>query len=201
MGAIIENTLASYLFPQTRIAILSLVFMNSEKDYHLREIARIVDNGNGAVQRELKNLIKAGILVREKRGNQVHYRANRACPVYDELKSLIVKTSGLADLIKGVLEPLRDFIEFVFIFGSFAGGKVSEHSDVDVMIIGDVVLRDIVKLLPEIHDKLNREINPVVYSVKEFIERRNSGNSFILNVLDSPKIMLYGEENELGLLG
>jgi len=140
-------------------------------------------------------------VVRERHGNQVHYKANKACPVFDDLKSIIIKTWGLADIIRQLLSPLKDRIEFAFIYGSFASGEATYNSDVDIMIIGDTGLRDVIKLIPQIHGKMDREINPVVYSASEFIERKKSGNSFILNVLRSPKIMLFGEENEPGLLG
>ena len=193
--------IASSLFGKTRRAILALLFTNADKEYYLREIVRLIGGGRGAVVRELANLTDAGVIVRLQRGRQVYHRANKACPVFKELKSLLVKTVGVADVLRAALQPLNEEIEVAFVYGSFAKGTERRSSDVDLMVIGNVKHKDIVKAVASAQKELSREINPSVYTRTEFEQRLNDSNSFISRVNKSDKIMVVGDENELKFLG
>ena len=98
------DNLAAALFGKTRRALLALFYGHPEQSFYLREIARAVGAGQGAVQRELAHLTAAGLLVRLRRGNQVFYQANPQTPIFSELKSLIVKTAGVADVLRDLAE-------------------------------------------------------------------------------------------------
>ena len=139
------QTLASILFKDYRQKVLGLLLLHPEREYHVREIARITKTVAGTLHRELKQLADVGILSKQKKGNQVLYKANIDCPIFKELASILRKTSGVVDVIREALFSLTDDIEIAFIFGSIAKEKESEGSDIDVIVIGGVAFFDVVK--------------------------------------------------------
>ena len=193
--------LASVLFGKTKKAILALLFIHAEEAFYLRQIVRNLGLGQGAAQRELSNLSEAGLIVREVKGNQVHYQANRKSPIFEELKSLMVKTAGVAEVLKGALSELREKISLAFIYGSMATGTHRNTSDVDLMIIGQITFKEAVAALRPVQEKLGREVNPSVYSPQEFEKKLAEGHHFLKSVSTSPKIFLIGEDRELTKLG
>jgi len=153
--------------------------------------------GSGAVQRELKQLAEAGLITRTERGRMVFYQANRDSPVFAELRGLVMKTSGLADLLREALEPLRDRIDVAFIFGSMADGTDRSDSDVDVMVITEAGLRELVPALSRAEEALRREVHVVRRSPRELQERLAERHHFTSSVLNAPKLFVIGDENEL----
>lgn len=154
----------------------------------------------GAIQRELKLLLETGLLLKQRIGNQVHYQANSSSPVFHEIRSFMMKTAGLADVLKNALHEFKDRISFAFIFGSLAKGKETRDSDVDVMIIGDMGFSETVTALSTTQDTLRREVNPSVYSPDEFFAQVMEGNHFLNSLIHEPKIFLIGDQNEFGNL-
>jgi DNA-binding transcriptional ArsR family regulator len=189
--------LASVLFGKTKKAILALLFMHPEESFYLRQIVRNLGLGQGAVQRELSNLNEARLIVREVKGNQVYYQANRKSPIFKELKSLMVKTAGVAEVLKGALSELREKINLAFIYGSMAAGTHRNTSDVDLMIIGQISFKEAVAALRSAQEKLGWEVNPSVYSPQEFEKKLAVGHHFLKSVSTSPKIFLIGENREV----
>ncbi len=183
------------LFGKTRREILNLLFLNSNEDYYYRQIVQHANVGQGTVLRELKKLTSAGILTRKRVGKQVFYRANKKSPIFKELKAVIVKTTGLAYTIRDALRSLD--ISFAFIFGSYARGTEVMESDIDVMVIGFVGYDEVVGRLWKVGKKLEREVNPVVYNLDDFLIKWDEGDNFLKRVLDSEKIYLYGGEDDL----
>lgn len=188
--------LASLLFGEYRQRALGLLLLNPDASFHVRELARLTGTSAGTLHKELTKLTTGGILQRKKIGNQVHYSANLNCPIFDELASILRKTSGLADVLAKALIGLENKIEFAFVFGSVARGDQETHSDVDVMLIGSLNFSDAVQALHSTQSVLQREINPVVYSQEEFSRRIKNNDSFIKEVLAKPKLFILGEENE-----
>ena len=152
-----------------------------------------------SVQHELPALTEAGLLTREEIGNQLHFQANPDCLVFDDLRRLMEKTTGLADHVRAALAPLAEDGKLVhaFIFGSVAAGNQSPNSDVDLMVIGDVKLREIAPALRPVEDRIAREINASVYTLDEFSERIASDDHFIGSVMRGPRITLVGSDDEL----
>lgn len=192
---------AYLLFGKARRAILGLLLTHADESFYLREIERLCGIGIGPVQRDLSKLVKFGIIKRTRDGKQVYFQANEKSPIFEELKSIIIKTFGIADILKSALEPLANRIDIAFIYGSIAKGSEDFSSDIDLMIIGNVKLSEIVKTVSLAQKDLNREINPSVYSLIDFRKRIRTGNTFIKLVLKSEKIMLIGDVNELEELG
>jgi predicted nucleotidyltransferase len=151
----------------------------------------------GTLNRELARLAEAGLLRRERRGNQQLYSADRACPVYEELASILRKTSGLTEVLAGALEPVRGRIGAAFVYGSMASGRARPGSDVDLIIIGELGFAEAVKLLHPTQEPLGREVSPRVYRRKEWAQKRAKPDAFIREVLEGPKLFVIGSEHEL----
>ncbi|MBU0652175.1 MAG: nucleotidyltransferase domain-containing protein [Proteobacteria bacterium] len=163
---------------------------------YMREIERRTGFAIGTVQTELKKLQRLDIISGVRDGNRVYYRANTAHPVYPEIRALVLKTSGLADVIVNALGNETD-IRVAFVFGSFARQEEKAGSDVDLMVVGDIGLRKLTGLLMDVSGKIGREINPHVFSEKEFIKRKKDQDHFLNQVLEAPKTFIIGTENEL----
>ena len=189
------------LFGKTQGALLALFFMRPEQSYYLRQVVRTARIGQGAAQRELSRWVEAGLLIRTKRGNQVYYQANGDSPVFAELKALTVKTVGVADVLRESLAGMADRIRVAFVHGSMARGAERYDSDVDVVVAGKVTFSEVVAALGGVQARIGREINPTVYSEREFREKLRAGHHFLRTVITSPKLFLIGDERELKRLG
>ncbi len=199
MGTMPSTSGAEALFGKTRLAVLALFLTHPEQEYHHRQVSRAVNSGQGAVHRELNRLAEAGVLLRTRKGRQVFYQANRDCPFFSELKSLLVKTSGVADVLRRALAGLGDRIRFAFIFGSFAGNRENARSDIDLAVIGAVSFGEVVAALSEAQGTLAREINPVVYSIEEF-KSKAAGSHFAGRLKGTEKLFLIGSADEFDRL-
>jgi predicted nucleotidyltransferase len=195
-----NNNLSNILFSKARQAILSLLYSHVDEAFYLRQIVRTTGIGLGPAQRELKQLLDAGIVIRNVEGKQVYYRANKKSPIFNELRNIVMKTFGAADVIRQSLETLADKIRVAFIFGSVARSTDGRASDIDLIIIGKVTFGDAVSSLSQAGEILERELNPVVYSVAEFKKRVAEKHFFITDVLEGDKIFIIGDEDELGRL-
>lgn len=194
------DAISNVLFGKTRGAVLALLFSHPGEQFYLRQIARETGCSPGALQRELKLLLVAGLVIRKRQGHQTYYQVNTESPVFEELRGLVAKTVGLNSVLRSSLEHLSDRIKFAMIFGSFARGAESSSSDVDVLIVGDVLFSEIVEVFQETQRELRREINPVVYSESEFLDRLERDHYFVSRVLDAPLTFLIGNRDELDRL-
>ncbi len=186
----------------TRIKLLTVFLLKGDGRFYLRELAKMTGSPLRSVQLELANLTAAGILIKETSGRQTYYRLDERCPIIPELRSMFVKTAGLADVLRLALIPLADSIDSAFIFGSFAADRVRTDSDVDVMIIGNATLAQVVDAFDDAEMEIGREINPSVFPLKEFQERVQTRDHFINSVLKEQKIFIVGDEHELeGIAG
>jgi predicted nucleotidyltransferase len=196
MGAHTASTdLGSALFGKARRAVLGLLYARPDEAFYLRQITREVQAGQGAVQRELKRLVDAGLLTREARGREVHYRANRACPIFAELHGLVLKTVGLADVLRGALLPFQTDITLAVVYGSQAAGTARSGSDVDLLVVGTVEEMALHKAVADAETQLARTVNYTLLTPREFARRRRERGGFVARVLDGPLIPLLGSPN------
>lgn len=189
--------MAAALFGKTRRAVLGVLYGHPDEAFYLRQLVRATHAGQGAVQREVKRLSEAGIIRRTVQGREVYYRANPECPVFPEVKSLVVKTAGVGDVLRSALAPLAGRIKVAFLFGSFAQGKHNQQSDVDIMIIGEATFKEVVDALASAQEALARDVQPTVYPLAEFQARVKAREHFVTTVLGELKIFLIGDECEL----
>ena len=201
LGMSTHNGLADLLFGRTRGAILALLYGRADQSFYTRQIAREVDGSIGAVQRELENLSKVGLIVRKALGSQVFYQANRDAPVFREMHALVNKTIGIFSVLRSALHPLAKRVLVAFVYGSVAREQETAQSDVDLMVVGKATLDEILSRLYAVEKSIGRPINPTVYSVEEFKSKLASGNHFLTAVLRGQKIFLLGDEDELRKVG
>ena len=188
------------LFGKTRGALLALLYGHVDESFYLRQLAREVGAGHGALQRELKHLTGLGLLVRRTQGNQVLYQANSESPIFPEIKGLISKSVGVREAIRAALTPLGSEVQIAFIYGSVARQAETANSDVDLMVMGNVLFSDVVSALGSMQKMLAREINPTVFSVSEFRSKLKSGNHFLRNIMKEKKLFVIGTEHDLAKL-
>lgn len=190
---------ADALFTKVQQRVLGLLFGNPGRSFFANEVIALAGSGIGAVQRELTRLESVGLLTVKRVGKQKHYQANAAAPVFEELRGLVLKTSGLADVLRGALAPLAKKISAAFVYGSIAKGQDTATSDIDLMVVSDsLTYADVFAALEEAARRLGRPVNPTVYSRQELTKRIKQGNAFVKRVLSQPKLWLIGEESGLG---
>ena len=190
--------LADLLFGTYRKKVLSLLLLQPDADYHVRELARRTGTAPGTLHKELTRLAAAGLLLRKVQGNQVRYQANPQCPLFPELAGLLRKTTGAAQVMADALAPLAP--PLALIFGSVASGTETAHSDVDLLVIGDMGFADVVRATHPAQAELGREINPVVYSAAEFRRRVQERDPLVAEILAKPKLFLMGTDHDLSEL-
>lgn len=195
-----NTSLGEALFTKTQQRVLGLLFANPERSYYTNEIVRFANTGIGAVQRELQRLESAGLLTSRKIGNQKHYQANRAAAIFEELRGIVIKTVGLADVLRRAILPLQERVGLAFIFGSIAQAKERITSDIDVMVIGDASFEEIVQAFYPTQETLGREVNPVAMSAREFSNKVLHEDRFVSRIVNEPKIFLKGGIDDLGKL-
>ncbi len=195
------DKLAGALFGKSRRALLALFFSHEGEAFYLRQIVRAVSMGQGAVQRELARLTEAGLICRTRQGNQVFYQANRICPIFPEVKSLVAKTVGASEVLRRALHRLSHRIEIAFLYGSSVTGTLRPASDVDLMVIGPVTFAEVAEAIRPAQESLRREINPSVYSLKEFRGKVKAGHHFLKALVKAPKVLLMGDEHVLKRMG
>jgi DNA-binding transcriptional ArsR family regulator len=197
MGTIENEGLSSALFGKVRRALLALFYSRPDESLYLRQIVRMTGLGQGAVQRELKQLADAGIINASKQGRMVYYKANRECPIYDELHRMMSKTAGLADVLRKSLEPLASHIDLAFIYGSQASFTAGAGSDVDIVVVGDVDDLMLHRAVVEAEGLLDRPVNYTLLTRKEFNRRRGEKDGFLSRVLKGDKISILGDARDV----
>ena len=180
---------------KTRVSLLSKLMMNPDKSFYIRELSKQLNIPYGMLYKEEKNLVSLGIINEEKKGKITLVTVNKNLPYLAELKNLMIKTVGLSNLLRTALSELKE-IQYALIYGSFASGDTSESSDVDLLIIGKTNEEKILKLTGQIEKEIGREINYILWSEKEFIQRVNSRHHLPKEIANKPVIMLVGDESE-----
>lgn len=190
-----SSSTADALFPKVRQRVLAVLFGTPDRSFYTNEVIGLAQSGAGAVQRELTDLAAAGLLTVRKQGNQKHFQANAASPVFAELRGLVLKTMGLADVLRAALAPLAPQIERAFVFGSIAKQQDTAASDVDLLVVSDTLgYGDVFAALESASQALGRTINPALYTAADFRARLQGDNAFINRVMQQPKIWLIGQE-------
>lgn len=176
--------------------LLTLFFTNPSQKYYLRELQRILGYSAGSIRRELLKFQKDNLFNTQKAGNLLYYSLNTKHPLFKELKSIVSKTVGVEGSLKKTLSSVKN-IGIAFIYGSFATKREKATSDIDLMIIGDPDTSHLNEKIAELEKRLKREINPTIYSMKEYKAKKKAKSGFMLELLKNSKIMLIGKENDL----
>lgn len=191
------SALADALFTSTQQRVLALLFGQPNRSFFVTEIMSLADSGRGAVQRELAKLSRSGLATTTRLGNQKHYQANHDSPLFEELCSIIKKTIGLQEPIRGALEPLAEKISLALIYGSVAKRSDTSASDIDLLLVSDeLTLEALYTALAPVEKLLARRVNPTMFTSNEFRQRRKNKGTFLFRVLDGPTITLIGSTDD-----
>ena len=189
-----------FMFSPYRRQALAVLFLRPDEQFHVRQLERMTGVSAGSLHRELKAMAESGLLLRENIGNQVFYRANTECSIYEELASIFRKTIGLTSLLQDALLDLGDKIDVAFVFGSMASGRQTAGSDLDICVLGEVSLLEVVKALSPVQETLQREINPVVMTPQKFSDQSRKKDRFVTRVLSEPILFVKATRDELAEL-
>lgn len=193
-----RTSIADALFTRSQQRVLAVLFGNPGRSFYASEVIARAGAGTGAVQRELARLETAGLVTVTRVGRQKHYQADPGSPVFEELRGLVLKTAGLADVLRDALAPLASAVRAAFVFGSVARREDGAHSDVDLLVVSDTLgTPDLYAALVGAEARLGRQVTPTVYTPGELARRVADGNAFVTRVLDAPKIWLIGSEDVL----
>ncbi len=191
-------SLSNALFSKVQQRVLALIFSHPERSFYTSEIVRKVRSGVGAVERELSKLERSGLVTIQRIGNQKHYRANQAAPIFEDLQGLVEKTVGLAEPIKKSFEPYADGIRSAFVYGSVAKGADTAHSDIDLMVIGEGLnYSDLYTAAENVERKLRRKVHPLFLSPDDWRRKTSDKGSVFSKIKHSPKIFIIGSEKDL----
>lgn len=193
-------SLADALFSGTQQRVLAWLFGQPERSFYATELIGLAGAGSGAVQRELARLAQSGLVTARAVGNQKHYQANPAAPIYAELCGIVQKTVGLAEPLREALAPLAERIQAAFVYGSVAKREDTASSDIDLMLVSDdLAYSDLYAALEAASQRLGRTVNPTIYPPQELARRIKRKEAFATRVLAQPKLWLIGSEDALGL--
>jgi predicted nucleotidyltransferase len=193
--------LTDLITSKLRAKVLARLFSHPDERYYVRQLQSLLGEDLANLSRELARLAASGILDCSTEGRQKYYQANRRSPIFEELRGLVLKTAGLADVIRAALSRISPKVRVAFVYGSQASGEVKATSDVDVLVVGNATFAEVVSALSGAQDVVGREINPTVFPPDEFQGKIAAGDHFLTTVLLGPRIFLIGDERDLAGLG
>jgi predicted nucleotidyltransferase len=189
-------SLADALFSQTKKAVIGILFSKPGVSVHLRELARLSRVSAPSLKREIEILQNAGIVLARRDGNRVQYEANQECPIFEELRGIAKKTTGLLDVVRETLA--KEDVSLAFIFGSMASGKDRSDSDVDLMIVSDADGLRLHGLVDEIEKAIRRPVHANMYGTEEWSEMLKDG--VVQSIVDGPKFMVIGDDPKTAIV-
>lgn len=193
-----SQTPGGALFASTEQRVLAILFGQHERSFFSTEVIALARAGRGAVQRVLARLEASGLVTVRRIGTQRHYQANPDSPIFEELRSIVRKTFGLADPIKAALAPFAESIAAAFVYGSVAKREDTASSDIDLMIVSDTIsYPDLYVVIEALGTELGRKVNPTVHSPAGLAQALRDGNAFVTRVMQQPKLWLIGSEDVL----
>ncbi|HEJ8085051.1 TPA: nucleotidyltransferase domain-containing protein [Serratia marcescens] len=196
-----HDPMLELLFSEYRRKVLSLLFIEAGRAFHVREIARRTATQAGTLHKELSRLAESGILLRQRQGNQICYQANADCLIFPELAAIFRKVCGPAECLRQTLAAFSEAIERAFIFGSVASGKATAASDIDVLIVGKLSFAEVIQAVYPLQATLGREINPKLYSPEEWRAALAENSAFIQDIMQKPQLWIAGDKDDAGQSG
>ncbi len=189
------NKLQDFMISKVRVEMMELFFTNIEEMYYVREITREIKEEINAVRRELDRMLSSGILKSEQRGNRLYYFLNKKYPYFQEIHQMVVKSTGLGKKLRKLRRKLGS-VSFVMFSGRFVRGLVPRQGEIDMLVIGEVVLPELEQIVKAEEKNLGREINYAIFSDDEFEFRKTRRDPFVMDVLYGSRIMVVGNEDD-----
>jgi predicted nucleotidyltransferase len=179
-----------------RIELLRILALNPESSFNINELSRRTGFSLRGVDKELKRLLSGGILRRQVAGNQHLYQLDPRCPINKEIKGIIIKTVGIAGVIKRALISVENEIERAFIYGSFAEEDYGSDSDVDLFVVSELAGVKLAELIGPAQTEIGRSINISQFSPVDYKQRKVQKDHFITRVLEGPRISIFERKDE-----
>ncbi|HYD35422.1 MAG TPA: hypothetical protein VD999_05115 [Vitreimonas sp.] len=189
------SSLQDFMISRVRERMMELFFTKPDEMFYVREITRATKEEINAVRRELDRMISYGLIKSEQRGNRLYYFLNKKYLFFQELQQMVAKSSGLGKKILKA-KPKLGTVQFVMFSGKFVRGLRPRQDEVDVLVIGDIVLSELQALVKEEEAKIGRELNYAVFSNEEFTFRKTRRDPFIMDILFATRVMIIGSEDE-----
>lgn len=194
--------LAGALFSMTQRRMLGLLFGQPDRRFYANELIALTGSGSGAVQRELQRLTDSGLVTATKEGSRRYFQANAVAPLFDELRSIVLKTVGAAEPLKAALAPLASQVQLALVYGSIAKSRETASSDLDLLVVSDsLTLEKLYAALAPAERQLARKVSVTLYTPAEYQRRRLEKNPFLTNVLAGGCVELIGSTHELAAAG
>jgi len=188
--------LQDFLVSRVRVKLLKAFLSNPQEIYYVRQLVRLTKEAINAVRRELARMEKKKMVYKESRGNRLYYGFRKDYPFYPELIKLIAKTTGIGGAVIANKNKIGK-LKFAVLSGKFARRKTHKKTDVDLLVIGDVVLPQLATIVKQFEKKLKREINYTAMTGEEFAFRKRRRDPFITSILLNSRVMLIGDEEDL----
>jgi uncharacterized protein len=182
-------SIIDWLIPRGKQPLLASLLIHPERSFSVRELIKLTGSSAGG-QNTISQMVTAGVALEEKVGNQRRLRANPKYPLYTELRAIVTKTFGVADLVRQALNPFRDGLRRAFIFGSLASGTDRADSDIDLMLVGEIgvdVYVDLSNAMHALGDEIGRPVHFHLYGEEEWRDLLDKDN-VIGAIANGPKI-------------
>ncbi len=187
--------LKDLMISKTRVKLIEMFFQNPDELRYVREITRLIKEEINAVRRELDKMLGYGLLKSEQRGNRMYYNLNTRYPFYSELQQMVAKTTGLGLKITKNRRKLGT-VDYAMLSGKFVEGKKPKQGEVDLLVVGDIVLPELQAIITAEQERVGREINYAVFNSEEFTFRKNRRDPFIMDILNAARVMIIGSSAE-----
>lgn len=189
-------SLSDFMISRVRVKLFKIFFENPQEMYYVRQLTRMSGEEINAVRRELNRMDKSGLLNKEQRGNRLYYFVNESYDFFEDIVSLVAKTTGIGLGIRKNRAKLGK-VKFAMLSGKFVRHKVRQQTDVDLLVVGDVVLPELSLIIQREEQRLTTEINYTVMTENEFMFRKSRRDPFLLGILSKSRVMVIGDEEGL----
>lgn len=192
------TTLHDLVVSKVRVKVIEAFFQQPDEMLYVRELTRMINEEINAVRRELDRLMECGLIKSEQRGNRLYYSLNKRYLFFQELQQIVAKSTGLGRKLRRLRRKLGT-IDYAMFSGRFIRGLKPVRDEVDILIIGDVVLSELEALMKEEQARIGRELNYAVFSLEEFEFRKARRDPFVMEILYDSRVMVIGSEDEFVL--
>lgn len=192
------TTLHDLVVSKVRVKVIEAFFQQPDEMLYVRELTRMINEEINAVRRELDRLMECGLIKSEQRGNRLYYSLNKRYLFFQELQQIVAKSTGLGRKLRRLRRKLGT-IDYAMFSGRFIRGLKPVRDEVDILIIGDVVLSELEALMKEEQVRIGRELNYAVFSLEEFEFRKARRDPFVMEILYDSRVMVIGSEDEFVL--
>lgn len=188
--------LKDFMISRVRVELFKIFYGNPQEMFYVRQLTRSTNEEINAVRRELGRMEKCGLVKSEKRGNRLYYFINQSYDFFEDLLSLVIKTTGLGLNLRDNRKKLGK-VKFAMLSGKFVRHLDRDKNDVDLLVVGDIVLPELALIVQKEEADRQTEINYTIMTEQEFMFRKNRRDPFLLNILSQSRHMIIGDEEGL----